>query len=213
MSVEDAAEHDAHELHARLVVPAQAKGRQGQVDRPAEAGIVGVADALLRDLGVDQQRDAKLGRAGEGGLEDRIIEVLVADPAVENGALAAQILDRPLELARGGVAVPDGQHRQRLKARRVGGHGLGQEVVDAARQVDAMVAEIVQARRRQRQDLHVDAGLVHQGQPLLAEVGQAFVDDGRIEGQGAVIGAGEGRPGALHVSRKDMFFDADDLHG
>ena len=89
IAVENAGKDDADELDARLIMPSEAKGGQGEIDRCAEPRVIGVANARLRNLRMDQQRDAQLCGAGEGGLEDRMIEILVADAAVENGTFAA----------------------------------------------------------------------------------------------------------------------------
>ena len=65
VAVEGAGQDQAQELNARLVVPADGRGREHQVDLVAETGIIRVADGALRDLRVDVERHAQLGRRRE----------------------------------------------------------------------------------------------------------------------------------------------------
>jgi hypothetical protein len=56
----------------------------------------------------------------------------------------------------------------------VGADGRGQMVVDRDLEGDGLGGrQVLQARRAQRQDLDVEAGLVHLGEPLAVQVGQA----------------------------------------
>ncbi|WP_245435065.1 hypothetical protein [Rhizobium anhuiense] len=75
-----------------------------------------------------------------------------------------------------------------------------------------MTPKVVEPWRGQGKDLHIDAGLVHQLQPLLAEIGETISERTSIQRKRAVVGAGNRAPGLLYLVREDVLFDSDDLH-
>lgn len=100
IAVENASQDQAHELDTRLEMPPEREGGQSEIDGRAETGIIGVARTRRRNLRVDQQRHIEVGRTGECRLEDRMIQIFVADPPKKNGTLAAKFLDRSPQLQR-----------------------------------------------------------------------------------------------------------------
>ncbi|MFC7552988.1 hypothetical protein ACFQU7_13090 [Pseudoroseomonas wenyumeiae] len=88
-----------------------------------------------------------------------------------------------------------------------------QGVVDAPRHVDTVRPEVVERRRGQRQDLHVQPGLIHQGQPILGEVEQPVLDDAGMH-RHARVGRfqADGVPCIPHFGREEVLFDTDQFH-
>ncbi|AMP69874.1 hypothetical protein UW163_10520 [Ralstonia solanacearum] len=198
MPVKYTSQDNAYELDTGFVMPSETKSRQSQINRCAKPCVVGIADACPGNLRVDQQWDVQLSRASESRLENRVIEILIADAAIENGALATELLDTAPKLSRGIFTIRERQYRQCLKAGGVCGDGFGQEVIDAARQIDAVMPQVVEARGRQRENLHVDAGFVHQRQPLLGEIGQTLAELARIQRKCSIVSAGDRVPRLFH---------------
>lgn len=91
-----------------------------------------------------------------------MIEIFFTNATLEDGALATERFDAAAKLLCGGVRVRERQYRKRLKTGRIGSHGLGQGIINVACQIHAVMPQVVQARRRQRVHLHIDAGFVHQ---------------------------------------------------
>jgi hypothetical protein len=79
-----------------------------------------------------------------------------------------------LQLARGGVWISGRKRRKALKAAGVTGTRLRNQIVDALGYFDGWAGlQIVKPRRGQGKHLHVDALVVHRGDPLLADVAEA----------------------------------------
>ena len=89
------------------------------------------------------------------------------------------------------------------------------QIVDATGRLHGRAGfKIVKTRRGQGEHLHVDALLVHQRQPTLAEIGQALAGFAPVGNCGyGVVRRRGGGPGRADAGRQDMFFDGDQAHG
>jgi hypothetical protein len=73
--------------------------------------------------------------------------------------------------------------------------------------------QIVQGRRGQGQDLNIEAGFVHESDPLPGEIKQAPLDLARVDGNAGVCRRQPDRiPGIAHLRGQIMFLDADQVH-
>ena len=112
-----------------------------------------------------------------GPLEDRpealVVEEDAVGEAVDHAALETK-LDGALQLVGGGRRVRRRQRRESGKALGMSADGRMQAVVDLPRERDRAVAgQLLGSGRAVRDDLHVDAGLVHFLQAQLAQVVEA----------------------------------------
>jgi hypothetical protein len=118
-AVEHAGEREPEELHAGLVVPADAVRGERVVDGVVEARVQRGANPRLRDLRVDVQRRAKR----RSGLEDRpvvgMVEVALTGAAEQQGTVEAELGDRALKLVRGGGGRGGGESGEALEPVRV----------------------------------------------------------------------------------------------
>ena len=94
--------------------------------------------------------------------------------AVDQRAFETEILDAALELRRRAVRVLHGQRRNAHEAIRPLGDLLRQNVVRLARHLDGAldIGDRLNGRRIERRDHDLDAGGIHQPQPLVLEVEQ-----------------------------------------
>ncbi len=92
---------------------------------------------------------------------------------MQHRALEAEVAHRPLEFGAGGVRRRQRQGGEAGEPVRPPGHGLGDQVVGAARHLDGPLGrEVLRAAREVRKHLKIDTGLVHGGDPPLAQVHQ-----------------------------------------
>ncbi len=171
-AVEGARHQDAQGVHAHLDREA--------VDGPVQAAL---QQRLDQPLGGTLRVDIDRHVHGLGGLEDRpellVVEIFAVGVGVDDNPLQAELGHRPLDLLGGGGRVLGRAGGQGGEAGGVGGDLLGDPVVGEGGEADRLVAvHHLHARSGQRQDLHVDAALVHVAQALLAHVGHALADEG-----------------------------------
>ena len=112
-----------------------------------------------------------------GAREDRpealIVDELPMREPVDHRALEAELFDAARKLVRGRGRIGGRQRREARIARRAGVLTIcGEPVVDAARELDRAVGDLLQRGRRMRQHLDVDAGRVHVLQPRFAGIRQ-----------------------------------------
>jgi len=92
---------------------------------------------------------------------------------IDDHAAEAQLGDRPVGFHDGGIRVLGGRRRQCVEPGGVRRNNFGAAVVDRPTEVGGVLGrDLLGSRRRDRQDLHVDARVVHHPQPLLADFHQ-----------------------------------------
>ena len=179
-AAQDEAEHDERRLHAE----AEARAGQRQAVRPE-----------LLDLGhgrVQVDGHVQFGAFGQDGPVLLLVDVGVAVVAVCLPAFEAQLLDAALQLFAGGIGVFGGERGVADEAVGILRYGGGQLVVGVVREPGGPLRlQLLDARGRQRQDGHVDAGGVHGGDTPGADVQQLLEKSVRIGlgGVGLVVEA------------------------
>ena len=174
--VEDAAQDQADSLRSRLHSEAPAGADEGRV-RLVVRRVVAFGDDLVGQAGV--QVDGHLQPFGAG--EDRpefgaVDEVAVAE-AVDECAFEPTLLDGALELVGRGLGQDGREHGEASEAVWALGHDVGERVVHRAASVDGDVGgEALAAGGLVREDLHVDSGRIHLGDPGVREVEEAVAD-------------------------------------
>ena len=136
------------------------------------------------------------------GLEDRpelrVVEVLAVRVRVDDDALEAELAHAALDLLGGRRGILRCRGRQTGVALGIARDRGRELVVGIVRDgVGRGRVEHLHARAGQRQDLHVDAGVVHVGEPPLAEVLQALDDRGRARTRAAEIEAPQARKSGI----------------
>ena len=114
-----------------------------------------------------------------GALEDRpellVVEEAAVGEAVNHRTLEAVLGHRALEFVGGGARIDGRQGREAGEARRTHGDSGGETVVDTLDERNRIVAaELLRRRRAVRDDLDVDARLVHVLDAQVAEIVEAF---------------------------------------
>ncbi len=204
-TVEDAAEDDAQGVGGGLQAPAPHRPDQFLVAAQTVPHVVGAGRAQ-----VDRHAE------GLGALPHRPepvrVQVLAVRVTVDQGTSQAELGDGSFQLGRGAFRVLQGQCGEAGEAGRVSAGDLGEEVVGLGGPFDRHggVGLGLDTGGGQGQHLHVDAELVHLGQPDVGEVQQpphGGIPLGRVEqscGGQAVVGEGGGG---------EVLFDRDLLHG
>src|SRR5580704_9276634 len=130
-------------------------------------------------------RHAELFRGFEDRPKELIIEIASAMVAVNHGAGEFLLAHAPLELSGGLLRLTGRQYGKAADALWIFLDRGGEEIVgvaDDGRRVG--LVELLDARRGERHDLHVDARRVHGGDALVAEVaqfGDEFLGAGVVE--------------------------------
>src|ERR1700722_732723 len=111
--------------------------------------------------------------AFQNGPVELIIEISSAIVTIDDETFEPLVADTALQF-RNGLVWRSGRHgRQAGKARRVLLHCVGEVIVGVARHRNGIRRlHLLHAGRRQRQDLHVDAGRIHFPQPFGAEIAE-----------------------------------------
>lgn len=130
---------------------------------------------------MNEQRDTEFGGDGKCRPEDRMIHAFFLRPGHTEWLLYTEVLYASLQFPRSGISVGGWQHRQCLEAGWMGRDDLGEHVVRTTREIDAVITEIAETGRRKRQHLHIDPGLIHERQPLFADIGKAFFDHATVQ--------------------------------
>jgi len=168
--IEDARQHQTDELHARIIVPAQAILGQGVVDLRAEPRIVNLAHRRIRRTRVKQDGYAERGGRFEDGHKARIVQVSIAHAPAQHQPLDAERLHTALEFASTFVGKCHRQGRQCLETIGVPLDRSRCDVVGPTRHIDTHDPEIMHCRRRHGQYLHIESGLVHQGNTPIRQI-------------------------------------------
>ena len=215
VAVEHAGQHQPQELHPRLVVPAQAEGREGQAHLVGEAAVQRFAHLAPRRLGVDEQGGAQAGGGLEHGLEVGMVQVLVAGAAAQQGALEAQPAHTALQLGRARGRGGGGQGGEAFEPLGMAGDRCGDRVVGAPRQFHALRwLQPLQRGGGQRQHLNVHSRLVHPAQPRVSHVGELRFHGVGVEVRaGIAVLGGQARPGVGDLAGEDVLLDGDQFHG
>jgi hypothetical protein len=149
-AVKHAGKREPQELHAGLVMPADAVGGERVVDGIIKARVQRRPDPRLRDLRVDVQWGAQRRRS----LEDRpvvgMVEVALTGAAEQQRTVEAELGDRALKLLRGGGRRGGGKGREALKPVRVGVYELGDAVVGLDLQAGGLLGRKVMQPWRSR---------------------------------------------------------------
>ena len=184
-----------------------------------EVAEVGLAHGLGRQVRVEVDGHVERLRRRQDRLEPGVVEEAVLGGAVDERAVEAQLPHAPGHLLGGGVGLAHGQVRKAGEAVGMARDRLGQGVVGLAGQRHALRAvDEVGAGAGGRQHLHGDAGLIHRGEPPLADLGRQLqrVDATGQDGPGPEAAPGNGLAAdvALHQRRdREMLFERDDAHG
>jgi hypothetical protein len=114
-------------------------------------------------------------------LEDRLVlgsvEILAHRVGVDDDAAEAKPAGGALDLARRLRRLLRRDRGQAGKARRMGFHGRRERIIGLGRQPRRQRAvEHLDARRGEREDLHVDADLIHMGDATGADIEQAIIE-------------------------------------
>ena len=143
-----------------------------------------------------------------GALEDRpeplLVEKGAVGKAVDHRALEATARHRALELVRSGLGIGRrqcGEFREPVRARAA---RLVEEIVGLAREFDrGLGLEHLRSRLYMRQDLDIDARLVHLGDAPLADIGE--FDIGLVPAH-----AVKARETVAHARHPEMLLERDD---
>jgi hypothetical protein len=142
-----------------------------------------------------------------GAREDRPVARIVDEVAVrkpvDHRALEAEPGDAALELIGGRRRIAGrqrGEAREALRRRR---DDRGEPVVDAPAELDRARRDLLQGRRAVRQDLDVDAALVHVFQARLTDIFQRLPDARRRKRIAAGEQRGQFRVGIMLLDRDD----------
>ena len=91
--------------------------------------------------------------------------------AIDDDSLEPMLADHALELRDRGRRIADRQRRQAEEPRRMAADGFRDRRIRASREgLRLLDLELFDARRRQRQRLHIDAGRIHRRDPAIADV-------------------------------------------
>jgi hypothetical protein len=112
-----------------------------------------------------------------GGFQHRpekfVVEIATPLMPVDHRAGEGLISKAVFELFGRLIRYRDRQGSEAGQSFRLLGHGFGQRVIGIARESSCLSRfQLLHARRGQRDDLHVDAGGIHLGDPSLADVAQ-----------------------------------------
>ncbi len=172
------------------------------VDRAVQAGLEHRADHVPR-RGVRVQVNG--GVQGLGGLEYgpefSIVEVLPLGVGVDDDTLEAQAARAALDLLRRALRILRGDRGQPAEPVGIPLARFGQPFVGQRGHGDRPVpVEDLGAGTGQRDDLAVDAGCVHVGDPAFAQVLQAGQDGGGTFGLAPDVEAGEAEEAGIIAS-------------
>jgi hypothetical protein len=170
MPVEGAREQHAHDLDARLVVPAPGEHGQARAELSLEAAVVRRLHRGERQAGVHVQRHLQFAERRKDRLVARIVQEGVAGAAVDERALQAELFHRPLQLARGRLGRLPRQRGKTREARGMRPRRFGQLVVGRAVQRDGLRCGQQLREPAIGEHLHVDAGGIHVGQARRAHL-------------------------------------------
>lgn len=119
--------------------------------------------------------DGNLERRGslENRREEEVVEIAAPGVAVDDGALEGVISSAALKFLGGAVRTGGGHHGESAKATRIFSNGVGEEIVGLASEGNGVGrVKLFHAGRGERENLHVDAGLVHFRDALCTHVGE-----------------------------------------
>ena len=134
--------------------------------------------------------------------------------AIDDDSLKPMLVDHALELRHRGRRIADRQRRQAEEPRRMAPDGFCERGVRLAREGLRLVdLELFDARRRQRQRLHIDAGRIHRRDAAIADVEE--VGDKLREPAADLFGALlQPAVGAVEEGgRSEVFFDRNRAQG
>ena len=173
IAIERAAENHANEMHRGFNVPAPAGAREHGVHGRREPAVQRFHDRLRRHRRVQIDRDIERLGPFQHRPEELVVEIASASMAVDDRAFEA-LPDPLLQFVGGFFGRRGRQHRNAGEAQRVVLHRLGQEIVGFARGSHLLRPfDLLDARRIERQHLHVDLGGIHLGDSLGADLARA----------------------------------------
>ena len=191
----------------------QPRARHHLADHRLKAAVPGVDNRLRRLRRMEIDRQLQRLRARQDRPEEPVVEIAPAMVAVDDDALEAVLGDHALEFRDRGRRIGDRQRGQPEKPGRMTPDGFGERSVGVSREgLRFLDVELLDAGRRQRQRLHVDAGGVHRRDAAVANVDK--LGDKRREPPAKLL-----RPllqpavGAVEKSgRGEMFLKGDRAH-
>jgi hypothetical protein len=144
-----------------------------------------------------------------------MIKIAITRPPVEHGAVEPEFGYGSVEFGCGSVRIRRRQRCEALQAIGMATHGVGEPVVTDTLQCHRISRiEVLQSRRRHRDDSNVESLVVHRGDPLGVDIHQPT---GKL-----VIGRADERdvpplrlqrvPRVDELGRCEVFFQANDLH-
>jgi len=129
---------------------------------------------------VQIQRHLQLLGTGQDRPEELVVQVAAAAVAVDQGALEAVGADRALQLVGGGLGIRGRERGEPGQPVWMAAHRLGEGVVGGAGEGHRLGrVELLHPWSGQRQDLEVETGGVHVGDPALADVAQLLDESGK----------------------------------
>src|SRR5580658_976613 len=172
--IEHSAQDQADAVYPKVDVPTESTKRQKRRYFGSEAAVVSVDHCLGRPLGMQVDGHAERFGAFKYGPEELVVKVTSVDVAIDQCAHEAQVADGALELAGCRRRVDHWQCGKSeesvriLRDRRRYGIVRQSSKFPRERRLKALCA-----RRRVREDLHIDTGLVHKSDPPLAQIKDA----------------------------------------
>jgi hypothetical protein len=171
--VEDAGDHHPQQFDAGVVVPTDAMGRECRVRQRVEPVVVGGSNRCRQRLRVQVERCVeRLGRF-EDRPEEGLVEMAIASPTEHHRTVEAEGRYGAFQLGGGAFGRRGGQRGQPLESIRMGANRQSESVVGLCLQRDGLLRrQVLHAWCRQREDLDVDADLVHRREALRSEVAE-----------------------------------------
>src|SRR5262249_35788290 len=177
IAIEHASEHHANEVDAGFDVPAPACARKHRGygwRKPTERSL---DDCLRRHGWMQIDRDAERFGALQNRREELVIQIATARVAVDQSTFEALLPDSAVELLGRFVRRGDGQCCKGGEPRRIFLHRLCEKIVrfDSDRYLIRRFG-LLDAGRIERKHLHVDAGRIHAGDALFADILELLVN-------------------------------------
>ena len=176
MGIEYTAQHEAQAL-CRGLDRETPGGTQDTGMRLRVILVIGFDDRRVRQRGMDIDRHVELGGPFPDRPEPLVVVKNAPGHAVDHGTLEAELGDGALQFVGRGARVCSWQHGERGKAVLMTAHGLMEPIIGAARQGrPGLGVDGLETGDRMRQDLQIDAGLVHLADAQRTDIVEPFDD-------------------------------------
>ena len=205
-------------MDRRLRVPTPAGRFQHAAGARLEVGEIGLTYGFRREMRMDVDRHVEIDSRRQQAVVARMVEEAALGRAIDERADKPEFLHRARKFHRRSVRRLHRQHGKSREAIGMAGDRRGEMIVHLPRDGDTLGAgHEIGTGARVREHLHGDAGLVHQAQALLADLGREFE---RLRPTRRVASLAEAAPrdrrriDPLDKSRnREMLLECDDAHG